>query len=147
MNSNGLYKEITMHRTSYNTSQIKDGKCTESPVDGLYDDGIYVIKSIKDGIKIIISENTVHNYDEANNKPYHYKGISLICIEKEVLLRTVLITKEDFYSVFHVEYDSSNHEMVLSKLLDYFCNDILCTCHFIDFHNVVDTRVDDNLLK
>ena len=147
MNNHDLYKEIVMHKTSYNRSQIKDGKCTESDVEGIYDDGIYVIKSFNDEIKIIINENGIYNFDSTNNQSYHLNQISLICLEKSVLLRTVSISKENFKQVFHADFYADSHEMVLSKLLDYFCNDILSMCHFIDFHNVVDTRVDDKLIK
>ena len=79
MKNNDLYKEIVMFKKSYNTSYLKDGKWTESDVEGIYEDGIYVIKSIKDEIKILINENTVYSFDTINNQTYRLNQISLIC--------------------------------------------------------------------
>lgn len=141
MENKDLHKEIVMYKKSYNSPHTKDGKCTESDVEGIYENGIYVIKSIKDEIKILINENSVYCFDTINNQSYRLNQISLICSEKSIILRTVSISKEYFYKVFRVDFYDDNHEKVLAKLLDYFCDDILFTCNFLDFHNVVDTRI------
>ena len=41
--------------------------------------------------------------------------------------RLCLLTfsKEEFKRVFGIDFDSNDHELVLNKMLDYFCDDIL----------------------